>query len=100
MFYHSIFLSKVTCSSIYSSQKIRERSMLTKDVNIVDTNLLLRKDHTTHETDEYPIDYSVENGISNSMKSHELKVQNQLLKDMGLQKFPDAKKVSPKFIDI
>ena len=74
--------------------------MLPKDNNIVKTNLFLRKGHRMHESDEYLIDYSVENGISNSMKSHELKVQNQLLKDMGLQKLPDAKKVSHKFISI
>ena len=93
-FFISLLLTNVTCSSLYLSQKILHRSKVAKDNTHVHNKLPLNREHPSENSYEYPGDYSIENDMPASVLSHEHKVQNQLLKDMGLQKFPDARKVS------
>ena len=90
----SLLFTNVTCSSLYLSQKPHHRSKIAKDNTVVHKKLPPSKEHPSEISGEYPGDYSIENGMPTSVLSHEHKVQIKLLKDMGLQKFPDTKKVS------
>ena len=47
----------------------------------------------SQESYEYTNDYSKERTMLKSETALEYKVQNQLLRDMGLQKFPNTKQV-------
>ena len=91
---NSLMFTNVTCSSLYLSHKIHHRSKIIKDNTDVHKRLPLSKEVPGEISYEYPGDYSIENNMPNSVLSHEHKVQNQLIKDMGLQTFPDARKVS------
>ena len=91
---NSLMFTNVTCSSLYLSHKIHHRSKIAKDSTDVHKILPLSKEIPGENSYEYPGDYSIENNLPNSALSHEQKVQNQLIKDMGLQTYPDARKVS------
>ena len=96
--YSMLFLANVRCSSVYLSHQIHRKSNIHKDdINL--PNILpsvTEEVHTSQESYEYhQNDYSIEQSSTESleMSSPEHKVQRQLLKDMGLQRLPEANQV-------
>ena len=81
IFFYSLFLTNVTCSSQYLSHKIRHRSIVLKNSIDVQKSVRLSTEQRSEASYEYPGDYSLENDMPSSLLSNEHKVQNQLLKD-------------------
>ena len=94
LFVQSLFFANVLSSSVYLSHKIHHKSKSTQNHP---SNDLTKSQEIVNsiESYEYPGDYSVENSFHNQKQSSsEHKVQNLLLKDMGLQKMPNMKTVN------
>ena len=94
IFVQSLLFSNVLSSSVYLSHKIRHKSKSTQNQP---SNDLPKSQEMVNsiESYEYPGDYSAENSLHNvKQSSSEHKVQNLLLKDMGLQKMPNMKTVN------
>ena len=98
IFLHSLLFSQVLCSSLYLSHKIRHKSKVAQNEQstMVPKSLEI---YNSKESYEYPADYSSENALHHfTQSSSEHKVQDLLLKDMGLQNMPDTKSVSIKIL--
>ena len=94
IFVQSLLFSNVLSSSVYLSHKIHHKSKSTQNQP---SNDLTKSHEMVNSIDsyEYPGDYSAENSLQNQKQSSsEHKVQNLLLKDMGLQKMPNMKTVN------
>ena len=94
IFLQSLLFSNVLSSSVYLSHKIHHKSKSTQNHP---SNDLTKSQEIVNsiESYEYPGDYSAENSFHNlKQSSSEHKVQNLLLKDMGLQKMPNMKTVN------
>ena len=99
IFVHSLLFTNVLCSSLYLSHKIRHKSKSSQkqDSKNVHNSLEIGRSEGSYE---YSGDYSSEASFYHSKESSsEHKVQNLLLKDMGLQKLPDINTVSIFSID-
>ena len=91
------------CSSLFCNvsgsiasliRKTGKHPHLHKDISLRSTTAPdMKMLQYSQESYEYANDYSKEHTMVNSETALENKVQNQLLRDMGLQRFPNTKQV-------
>ena len=91
------------CSSLFCNvsgsiasliRKTGNHPHLHKDISLRSTTAPdMKMLQYSQESYEYANDYSKEHTMGNSENALENKVQNQLLRDMGLQRFPNTKQV-------